>query len=325
MWTRPSALGEMSSLPKPLFTNTSRFTGLLMSILLSLCLTSKTPGRVEREEDDHADRAGDHEPDPTRGSRGRRRSCLVGHTRTVAAFRCKSRWCQRPDGGTANRLVPARTARYQIPERELVSPSRRTCAESVTARSGITSKPCPPASAQLRARRPVRAARRSDRAGGRRQLPHQRLPSRGQADPSTARARSQSWRWAGGRPSCPGSARRSRARSARSSRTERSTLWPSASSAFRPGSSRFLRLPGIGPKTAARFWRELGLTTLEQLRRAAEAGAAAHAAGDRRLARGEGAAGARASRRAGRAAGCCSARRCRGAGAVSPSWPGCRG
>ncbi len=32
----------------------------------------------------------------------------------------------------------------------------------------------------------------------------------------------------------------------------------------------FLRLPGIGPKTASRFWIELGLTTPEELRRAAE-------------------------------------------------------
>ena len=34
----------------------------------------------------------------------------------------------------------------------------------------------------------------------------------------------------------------------------------------------FLRLPGIGPRTAARFWIELGLTTPEELRRAAEDG-----------------------------------------------------
>jgi DNA polymerase IV (family X) len=32
----------------------------------------------------------------------------------------------------------------------------------------------------------------------------------------------------------------------------------------------FLRLPGIGPKTASRFWLELGLTTPQELRRAAE-------------------------------------------------------
>ncbi len=33
---------------------------------------------------------------------------------------------------------------------------------------------------------------------------------------------------------------------------------------------QFLRLPGLGPKTAARIWRELGVTTLEELRVAAE-------------------------------------------------------
>jgi DNA polymerase (family 10) len=34
----------------------------------------------------------------------------------------------------------------------------------------------------------------------------------------------------------------------------------------------FLRLPGLGPKTAARIWRELGVTSLAELRRAAEEG-----------------------------------------------------
>jgi DNA polymerase (family 10) len=33
---------------------------------------------------------------------------------------------------------------------------------------------------------------------------------------------------------------------------------------------QFLRLPGLGPKTAARIWRELGVTTLDELRLAAE-------------------------------------------------------
>ena len=33
---------------------------------------------------------------------------------------------------------------------------------------------------------------------------------------------------------------------------------------------QFLRLPGLGPKTAARIWRELGVTTLDELRQAAE-------------------------------------------------------
>jgi len=34
--------------------------------------------------------------------------------------------------------------------------------------------------------------------------------------------------------------------------------------------TQFLRLPGLGPKTAARIWRELGVTTLDELRAAAE-------------------------------------------------------
>jgi DNA polymerase (family 10) len=34
--------------------------------------------------------------------------------------------------------------------------------------------------------------------------------------------------------------------------------------------TQFLRLPGLGPKTAARIWRELDVTTLEELREAAE-------------------------------------------------------
>ena len=34
---------------------------------------------------------------------------------------------------------------------------------------------------------------------------------------------------------------------------------------------QFMRLPGLGPKTAARIWRELGITTLAELKEAAEA------------------------------------------------------
>jgi DNA polymerase (family X) len=37
-----------------------------------------------------------------------------------------------------------------------------------------------------------------------------------------------------------------------------------------PGVVEFMRLPGLGPKTAARIWQELGVTTLEELRAAAE-------------------------------------------------------
>ena len=39
-----------------------------------------------------------------------------------------------------------------------------------------------------------------------------------------------------------------------------------------PGVVDFLRLPGVGPKTAARIWTELGVTTLDGLKTAAEDG-----------------------------------------------------
>jgi DNA polymerase (family 10) len=37
-----------------------------------------------------------------------------------------------------------------------------------------------------------------------------------------------------------------------------------------PGVVLFMRLPGLGPKTAARIWKELGITTLDELKLAAE-------------------------------------------------------
>jgi DNA polymerase (family X) len=38
-----------------------------------------------------------------------------------------------------------------------------------------------------------------------------------------------------------------------------------------PDVVRFMRLPGLGPKTAARIWRELGISTIAELKAAAEA------------------------------------------------------
>jgi DNA polymerase (family 10) len=37
-----------------------------------------------------------------------------------------------------------------------------------------------------------------------------------------------------------------------------------------PDVVRFMRLPGLGPKTAARIWRELGISTIDELKAAAE-------------------------------------------------------
>jgi len=45
--------------------------------------------------------------------------------------------------------------------------------------------------------------------------------------------------------------------------TKRKTIIP-------PEVVTFMRLPGLGPKTAARIWKELGVTTVEELKRAAE-------------------------------------------------------
>ena len=47
--------------------------------------------------------------------------------------------------------------------------------------------------------------------------------------------------------------------------TKRRTLVPG-------GVVEFLRLPGVGPKTAARIWTQLGITSLDGLKTAAEAG-----------------------------------------------------
>ena len=37
------------------------------------------------------------------------------------------------------------------------------------------------------------------------------------------------------------------------------------------GVAEFLRLPALGPKTARRIWQDLGITTMDDLRKAAEA------------------------------------------------------
>ena len=75
--------------------------------------------------------------------------------------------------------------------------------------------------------------------------------------------------------------------------------------------SQFLRLPGLGPKTAARIWRELGVTTLDGLREAAEQQRVRALPGARREERGADPRGARQGLRP-------------GAGAARPAGRGCR-
>ena len=56
---------------------------------------------------------------------------------------------------------------------------------------------------------------------------------------------------------------------------------------------KFMRLPGLGPKTARRIWKELGVTTLAELKQAAEQERLRSLAGPRREERGEDPEGAR--------------------------------
>ncbi len=46
-----------------------------------------------------------------------------------------------------------------------------------------------------------------------------------------------------------------------------------------PEVATFIRLPGLGPKTARRLWQELGITTVAELRAAAEAHQLRHVSG----------------------------------------------
>ena len=128
-----------------------------------------------------------------------------------------------------------------------------------------------------------------------------RAPSRSACSPTGARrracgrprARSRSSRSTARRRSCRGSGRRSRRRSSRSSRRARSRRSARKKAAVPPEVVLFMRLPGLGPKTAARIWKELGVTTLDELKAAAEAERLRSARGARREVRGEDPEGAR--------------------------------
>ena len=82
----------------------------------------------------------------------------------------------------------------------------------------------------------------------------------------------------------------------------------------------FLRLPGVGPKTAARIWTQLGITTLDGLQGRCGGRPAARALGDGGAQRGEDPEGARGGRRrAGRGAAAPRHGACRPCGGSSPS------
>ena len=76
-----------------------------------------------------------------------------------------------------------------------------------------------------------------------------------------------------------------------------------------PGVISFMRLPGLGPKTARRIWQELGVSTVEELKRRRRPSACARCPGSVRRRRRTSCARSRPSRRGRRAR--CSAARCR--------------
>ena len=114
------------------------------------------------------------------------------------------------------------------------------------------------------------------------------------------------------RRSCRGSARRSSRRSSRSVEDGEIHALTKRKAEVPAEVATFMRLPGLGPKTARRLWKELGITTVDELRAAAEAqqlrdlgGLGAEVGGEdprraRQAARGRGAAGGRCSARCSR-------------------------
>ena len=84
----------------------------------------------------------------------------------------------------------------------------------------------------------------------------------------------------------------------------------------------FMRLPGLGPKTARRLWKELGITTVEALQGGGRGAAAARSRRPRAQVGGEDPRRARRSRRRPRARSArSSARCCRSCGRSRRRWP----
>ena len=86
-----------------------------------------------------------------------------------------------------------------------------------------------------------------------------------------------------------------------------------------PEVATFIRLPGLGPKTARKLWQELGITTVADLRAAAEAQELRKVAGHRaRSSRSGSSSSSRSRRRPRSRTARCSGTRCR---SCARSWP----
>ena len=171
-----------------------------------------------------------------------------------AVLRGVERLAERGDHGLEILpLVVRREAQDRARHRRIIAGCPRRCPATASWRISSTSWPTSRRSSRRRRSRSSRIGAPRGGSGSR-------------------RCRSPSSRSTGRRRSFRESARPSRTRSSRSSRTARCTRSRSGEVSFPAGVVEFLRLPGVGPKTAARIWTQLGITSLDGLKTAAEAG-----------------------------------------------------
>ena len=133
-----------------------------------------------------------------------------------------------------------RSASWPRCPRTPTSPSSSTCLPTCSSSRAPSRFACSPIAAPQRGCARRRARSRSSRSTAGKGAAGNRQDDRGEDRPD----------------------RRDRARSRRS--TKRKAGVP-------PDVVLFMRLPGLGPKTAARIWQELGISTLDELKAAAEA------------------------------------------------------
>ena len=170
-------------------------------------------------------------------------------------------------------LVVRREAQDRARHRRIIAGCLRRCPETASSRTSSTSSPTSPRSSRRSRSRSSRTAALRDAS-------------------ASPRCRSPSSRSRGRRSSFLASARRSRAKVVEvvedgemHALTKRRGLVPA-------GVVDFLRLPGVGPKTAARIWTQLGITSLDGLK-TRRRGTAARPLGHGRPERGEDPRGAR--------------------------------
>ena len=123
---------------------------------------------------------------------------------------------------------------------------------------------------QRRGGRAVRPARRPARARRRAAVPRARIPARRRPDPLDAGPIAQ-LALDGKAKDLPGIGKTIESKIVQIVDTGEIEALTKRKERIPAGVADFLRLPALGPKTARRIWQELGITTIEDLRKAAEA------------------------------------------------------